>query len=333
MAEPLDLFARQLASRRSPRTVTSYLRTIRAFLEARAALAARKSDVEVFLGRPRRDGAPRSAATRNQELAALRAFSSYAVRELGWSEDPTVGIAFLREPPHDPPVLSANAIRALFETADQVRNARCRALCLALLGVLTQAALRVHEVTLLDLSQVDLAGATLVCVRGKGGSVHDLPLNAPTVVLLSQWIAVRATLAEPEEPALFLSSRGTRISIRAVQRLVANLGRRSSSGRRVWPHLLRHSAATLCLSLGADISTVGELLRHGDLNVTRRYLHLVDTRRREAVTRLGASIPPSLLGIGVQDARPGEPPQLPQDSSAERLDVQHPLDGEGREAA
>jgi hypothetical protein len=50
----------------------------------------------------------------------------------------------------------------------------------------------------------------------------------------------------------------------------------------------------LTLTAGTDLATVGELLRHSDLNTTRIYLHLVDTRRREAVRRLEGSVPPSV---------------------------------------
>ena len=67
------------------------------------------------------------------------------------------------------------------------------------------------------------------------------------------------------------------------------------SAKQITPHTFRHSAATLALSLGSDLSTVAELLRHLDLNTTRKYVHLVDERRREAVRRLAVAIPPEIL--------------------------------------
>jgi integrase/recombinase XerD len=58
--------------------------------------------------------------------------------------------------------------------------------------------------------------------------------------------------------------------MRSVQHMVAALGASAGIAKRLSPHVLRHSAATLALTMGTDISTVGELLRHSDLNVTRR---------------------------------------------------------------
>jgi site-specific recombinase XerD len=66
------------------------------------------------------------------------------------------------------------------------------------------------------------------------------------------------------------------------------------SAKAVTPHTLRHTAATLAITLGTDISTVAALLRHSDLNTTRRYVHLVDAQRRVAVRRLATGIPRGL---------------------------------------
>jgi hypothetical protein len=63
------------------------------------------------------------------------------------------------------------------------------------------------------------------------------------------------------------------------------------TAKRLTTHALRHTTATLALSMGFNIASVGELLRQADLNTTRRYLHLIDTRRREAVRRLGTLLP------------------------------------------
>jgi len=60
-----------------------------------------------------------------------------------------------------------------------------------MLAVSTQTGLRVHELTGLTVDQVDLAGGTLLRLKGKGGSIRELPINAPTVALLRAWIQER----------------------------------------------------------------------------------------------------------------------------------------------
>lgn len=317
MNDHLDLFARHLAAgNRAARTVKTYCAVI-ASLEtvvAQCSLPPSRAQIEAFLARPRLDGTRRAATARNLEFAALRAYASFAQQELGWQTNPTVGIPFVREALRDPAVLTARELAELFEATARTPAPQDRARHLAMLAVLSQAGLRVHEAVGLDLAQVDLPSATLLGVKGKGGTVHDVPLNAPAVALLGAWLLLRR--AAPGERALFVSRRGTRLSIRAVEALLQRLRGTLQTAKKITPHTLRHTAATLTLTAGTDLATVAELLRHSDLNTTRRYLHLVDTRRREAVRRLEGTVPASILP-NVPDA-PGtmRPRALPAPAEA-----------------
>ncbi len=288
------------ASHRAPRTIQTYTAVIASLTHTLTASNVltdppTRHDIEVFLARPRLDGEPRSAAARNQELAALKVFTRFAQREGEWATDPTAGIAFCREPPHDPAVLTAPELAALFRVAASKSRPRERARNLALLAVLSQAGLRVHELVGLDVAQVDLGTGTLVAVKGKGNTVHDIPLNTPAVALLTAWLTEREARARTGVTALFVSDRGTRLAIRTVERLVETLRAKMGTPKHVTPHTLRHSFATLQLLGGTDLATVAETLRHTDLNVTRRYLHLIDTRRRESVRRLAITVPVDVL--------------------------------------
>jgi len=320
----IETLTLHLRDRRAPRTVKAYASIAAGFFSFTRGGCDNPpamSDIETFLARPLKDGGRRSAATRNQELAALRAFSAFAIRNLGWATDPTDEIPFGREAPHDPPVLSVFELRRLFIEASKLSRRGERSRALAILALLSQLGLRVHELVALDLGQVDAASVTLVGVRGKGGTVHDLPLNSQTIALLGAWTADRVRIAKPGEHALFVSSRGTRLSVRSVEHLIAGLRVRMGSAKHITPHTLRHSAATLALTLGTDLSTVGELLRHADLNTTRRYLHLIDERRREAVRKLAVAIPPELVPVSPEHGA------VPRGSEAgeNQLDVHHGL--------
>lgn len=243
----------------------------------------------------------------------MRALAGVAVRESSWVSDPTVGIPFAREPRRDPAVLTAGELRRVFEAAGTLPEAK-RHETLAILALLSQGGLRVHELVALDVRQVDLVSATLVGVAGKGDTIADVPMNRETVALVSAWLDVRARVARDHEPALFVSSRGSRLSSRSVQRLVARLRNATGTAKRVTPHTFRHTAATLALTLGCDLATVGDVLRHADLNTTRRYIHLVDERRRDAVRRLGGVIPRAVL-----------PSEMPGESLEKSIDVQYPM--------
>jgi len=296
MREHIPAFEQHLASRVSIRTTTAYaaiLAHFSGFLGDRPAPT--RHQIEAFLARPRADGHPRSRGTRNHELAALRAFARFAQRDLGWSHDPTEAVPFLREARKDPPVLSMPELRALFRTTQSLTTTFARSQACAVLALLSQAGLRVHELVALDADQIDRASATLVAIRGKGGTLHDLPISDGTLALIDGWLESRAGVVLPGERALFVGRTGRRISVRTVQRLIVSLRLALGTAKAVTPHTLRHTAATLALVSGSDLSTVAELLRHANVNTTRRYLHLIDERRRDAVKKLAVAIPAELI--------------------------------------
>ena len=302
MRAALPAFVQHLASKnRSSRTIRSYEGIVAALSDHLAPTTPSRpptqSEMERFLARARQDGSPRAPSTRNQELAALRAFCAVAKRELGWEGDPCDGIPFVREPPRMPVVLTATEVQSAFTMAASRGSHTERTANLAILALLSQTGLRVHELVALDFAQVDLTTGTLMQVRGKGGTVRELPLNDRALALLRAWMSVRESAAKPGVSALFVSTRGTRMSVRAVERRVQQLRVALGLSKRATPHSFRHSFATLELMAGTDLATVAELLGHSDLNNTRRYLHFVDTRRREAVRRLAYTVPETVLPV------------------------------------
>lgn len=296
MTDLLTAFRTKLVGdRRASRTIHTYTKIARAFLTTSPGSTPTSSQVDEFLGRPRQDGSRRAATGRNQELAALRSLARVAIREKTWDTNPTEGVQFARKARHSPAVLNREEVQQFFRTAAEHPPAGEGTQILAILGLFSQTALRVHELAGLNLPHVDLVTGTLLGVHGKGDTIDDLPLNAPAIMLLTPWIRERAARAPPGEQALFLSSRGTRLSIRTIENWFVKLRAAMGTAKRITPHTLRHSAATNALMAGIDLATVAELLRHSDLNTTRLYLHLVDTRRREAVQRLAATVPQDVL--------------------------------------
>jgi len=84
----------------------------------------------------------------------------------------------------------------------------------------------------------------------------------------------RVQLAGQDEPALFVSSRGSRISRRAVQARVKHWAKQQGIDSRVYPHLFRHSFATHLLESSHDLRGVQELLGHANISTTQVYTHL-----------------------------------------------------------
>lgn len=170
-----------------------------------------------------------------------------------------------------------------------------------LLRLLIETGPRVSEVCAADRSDIDQRddGTVWLHIRhGKGNKERWVPLSAGTFEVYQRYEANERPPARPKEGdaggstvedaerALMLSWRGRRITPRAVQDLVDRAVMRTPADlrRRVTPHGLRHTAATLLLNSGAaDIHTVKDLLGHASISTTGVYLDTADVEMAQAV--------------------------------------------------
>ena len=143
----------------------------------------------------------------------------------------------------------------------------------AILELLYSSGLRLAELTDLDIGDVDSREAT-VRVTGKGNKDRIVPVGSRALQALARWRASRPDIAAPDERALFVSTRGTRLSKRSVQARVDHWARRQGIDTRVYPHLFRHSFATHLLESSHDLRGVQELLGHANIATTQVYTHL-----------------------------------------------------------
>ena len=140
--------------------------------------------------------------------------------------------------------------------------------------------LRVAELANLDLHAsstaagwVDLDDASAQ-VLGKGSKRRVVPVGKPALQSLRAWIAVRAQLARPDEPALLVNQRGTRITTHQVRMRLKARALQAGLPTHVHPHMLRHSFATHLLQSSGDLRAVQELLGHANISTTQIYTRL-----------------------------------------------------------
>ncbi len=175
-------------------------------------------------------------------------------------------------------ILSGLAARAATGDAGAIRD-------LAVIELLYASALRVSEVTGLDVESVDL-GRLTVRVVGKGSKERVVPFGVPAKDAVVRYLEVaRPRLVEQGEeatPALFVAPRGARLGTRSVYGLVSSLLETIPGSGPAGPHTLRHTAATHLLDGGADLRAVQELLGHASLGTTQIYTHVSTERLKES---------------------------------------------------
>ena len=108
-----------------------------------------------------------------------------------------------------------------------------------------------------------------VLLFGKGNKHRISYINARAELALKKYLEIR----EDDNPALFVSERKPhdRIKKAAIEKRVRQLGEMSGIGRRVYPHLIRHTTATDGLFRGLPVEEVQKLLGHVNITTTMIY--------------------------------------------------------------
>lgn len=227
--------------------------------------------------------AQRAKTTVGRKLAAIRSFFDYAVRRHWLASNPARVLATPRPDRRIPSFLSEDEAAGLIEAADAATPLALRDR--AVLELLYASGLRVGECVGLNVDDVHF-GERLVRVRGKGKKERVVPFGRQAAKSLRVWREARTLLpAGPEdEDALFVNNRGGRLTSRSVERLVRKYLLKTTVGRAISPHSLRHSFASHLLGRGADLRAIQELLGHASLGTTQKYTH-VDLQRLLEVYR------------------------------------------------
>jgi integrase/recombinase XerC len=286
-------FADHLAHERraSPHTVSAYRRDLEglaAFGRERFGDTVGLAQIDriVLRGYLGKLAEGRKPATIGRKLASFRAFFSYLERQGVVRKNPAALLESPKLRRKLPRLIDAETAAQLMDAPLSVADGRKRASSglpaersrdAALLELLYGSGLRVSEVVGLDLDHLALESEELR-VLGKGNKERVVPVGAPARSALSEYLARRAELrprSGGELPrAVFVSRRGRRLSVRAVQKLVRRYGIAAAGRADLHPHALRHSCATHLLEGGADLRVIQELLGHSSLATTQRYTHV-----------------------------------------------------------
>jgi integrase/recombinase XerC len=214
-----------------------------------------------------------SRATAARKLAAVRTFIRYLRREGVIEDDPGALVATPKRDIRMPAHLSESEMAALIDApaGDTALSRRDR----AILELFYASGLRLSELAGLDMDDLNLGGR-MVRVLGKGGKERLVPFNTSAARAIREYLKDRAALraSRPGRDPLFVNYRGTRLTVRSIDRLVRRYVAASSARMGISAHALRHSFATHLLQRGADLRAIQELLGHARLSTTQRYTHV-----------------------------------------------------------
>jgi len=282
-SDSVNAFLAELASTRrlSPHTVNAYRRD----LEGLAGLLPDTSPQEVDSAILRRELARAHAAGLSgrslaRRLSAWRSFFDWFEQSQN-KPNPARGIRAPRSDKRLPSALGVDAAASLMDNAspsfnhDQSKNSSWLLIQdRALFELLYSSGLRLAECVGLDLDRLD-SQQGLVTVVGKGSRTRTVPVGSAALEALEKWLSVRAQeQIGADENAVFIGTRGKRISSRTVQERLARHGQRLGLPQRIHPHMLRHSCASHVLQSSADLRAVQELLGHASIASTQIYTHL-----------------------------------------------------------
>lgn len=275
MIQPVREFIDHLQqSHMSPHTVTAYTRDLNRLL-----LFIENSDdcdwkhlsvkhAQTFTTSLRRSGL--SAHSIRRAVSAARSWYHYLLRQGSVSANPFETVRSPKAKHKLPGTLNVDEINGLLAQHDgdalSIRD-------YAILELFYSSGLRLSELASLNCDGVDLAQSE-VRVTGKGNKQRIIPVGAKAITAVQEWLGCRKSLAASGERALFLNKNGGRLGVRGIQYRMNRWAQKHGLGRRLHPHMLRHSFASHVLASSGNLRAVQEMLGHANIATTQIYTHL-----------------------------------------------------------
>ncbi len=284
----------------SPRTISSYRDTFRLLLQfvrdkthiEPASLQLAALDTPVILSfldylETERNNSVRS---RNARLAAIHSF----FRWVALCDPESVGLAtrvlaipIKRTDRLIVQSLTRAEIDSLLAAPDQAQWRGRRDYALLLTMYKTGA--RVSEITALRQEQVQFGSSSLINLWGKGRKERCIPLWASTSQVLKTWFR---ELESCRTPIAFPSHRGRQLSRNGVDYILQQAVELASSrcpsliGKRISPHVVRHTTAMHLLQSGVDITLIALWLGHESIETTHIYIEADLAAKERALEKL-----------------------------------------------
>jgi integrase/recombinase XerD len=262
----------------SAHTVDAYARDLLQFwrytkgLKIRSPAKVGAAEIESFVSALRRSRMKSSSISR--KISALRSFFRYLVAEGKIEANPAARVDLPKAQDRLPKMLTSEEVTMLLQAPGTEGPLAIRDT--AMLELLYSTGLRVSELLSLSVHDVGLEERFVRCF-GKGSKERVVPFGDPAARAVELYLNEARRLLKrtgKEDPSLFLSARGTRMSRSNFWRLIRRYAVKAGIKKTVTPHTLRHSFATHLLDGGADLRSIQEMLGHASVATTQVYTHV-----------------------------------------------------------
>ena len=278
----------------SPNSITAYDRDLRKFalfINSESLEYSSLTEEDISRYEASLKGLDLSPASINRAISALKSFYLYLGIEYEIA-NPMQVVERRKLTRKLPKALTVSEITSLIDATKRLDNP-ISLRDFALLELLYGTGARVSEVIGINLNDIasstdDQSAVSTVKLRGKGSKERIVPIGSYAMKALSEYLTrTRPALAEKSKQknsnvALFLNSRGTRLSRVSAWQIVSDAADATGLRGKISPHVFRHSYATHLLDGGADIRVVQELLGHASVTTTQIYTLVTIDKVREA---------------------------------------------------
>jgi len=262
-------------------TVSSYIRDITQFSEhlqngeINDFDNVTKEDVQYYISLLLDTG--RSPATVSRFIASIKAFFRRMMDDGFKGPNPTTGLDSITYSKKSPSILTSEEIERLLEQPgiNDIKGCRDK----AMLETLYATGIRVSELIMLDITDVNLVTGLLTCRNGKE---RTIPLYATAVRAISHYLSFsRPAMAVTGEVSLFVNTGGGRMSRQGFWKILKSYLEAAQISEDVTPQMLRHSFAAHLLENGADLRSLQKMLGHADISSTQVYARVVNQQLKD----------------------------------------------------
>ena len=279
MHKLLDSFLEMMSVERgsSRNTLESYTRDLEGFFESiKSPETCTEADITKYLRGLSKEGLAASSIAR--KISALKQFFMYLYTEKLRADNPSLGIEAPKIGKSLPKFLTIDEVTTLLNEA--AKDARMN----AMLEILYASGLRVSELVSLKTNSVRQEnGEYYLFIKGKGSKERIVPLGSKAVEALSTYLKQEKPPKEKPQGWLWASG-GAHITRQRFGQMLKELALNTGiDGKKVSPHVLRHSFASHLLENGADLRLVQELLGHEQIATTQIYTHIQSKKLQQLV--------------------------------------------------